>query len=94
MVSEIHIDPYSIANMPTFMTNANRFDPDEIVGGQDAPSPVPWQVSVRSYEYHFCGATILDATTLMCAAHCFPGSGLNGKTIRAGSTQKSSGGQV
>jgi len=80
--------------MPSYMTSATRFDPAAIVGGQDAPSSIPWQVSVRSYDWHFCGATIIDKTTLLCAAHCFPGSSISGKSIRAGSTQKSSGGQV
>ena len=80
--------------MPSYMTSANRFNQSEIVGGQDAPSSIPWQVSVRSYDWHFCGATIIDKTTLLCAAHCFEGSSITGKSIRAGSTQKSSGGQV
>ena len=77
------------------MTSATRFESLEVVGGQDAPSPIPWQVSVRSRSSHFCGATILDESTLLCAAHCFPGSSSTfGKTIRAGSTERSSGGQV
>jgi secreted trypsin-like serine protease len=71
------------------MTSADR-----IVGGEDAPSPIPWQVSVRSGSFHFCGATILDASTLLCAAHCFYQSSASGKSIRAGSVQKGSGGQV
>ena len=80
--------------MPSYMTSSNRFNTSEVVGGQDAPSPVPWQVSVRSWSSHFCGATILDESTLLCAAHCFSSSSTSGKTIRAGSTQRLSGGQV
>ena len=77
------------------MTSATRFESLEVVGGQDAPSPIPWQVSVQSRSSHFCGATILDESTLLCAAHCFPGSSSTfGKTIRAGSTKRSNGGQV
>merc|ERR1739846_242030 len=53
-----------------------------------------WQVSVRSGTFTFCGATILDASTILCAAHCFYQSSASGKSIRAGSTQKSSGGQI
>ena len=76
--------------MPAYMLNSDR-----IVGGVDAPTPIPWQVSVRSDSFHFCGATIIDASTVLCAAHCFyGGDGVSGKSIRAGSTQKSSGGQV
>merc|ERR1719273_2797508 len=81
--------PTECADMPQFMLDANR-----IVGGEAAPSPIPWQVSVRSGTWHFCGATILDASTLLSAAHCFYQSSANGKSIRAGSIQKSSGGQV
>lgn len=88
------------ASMPNFMTETNRFDPAEIVGGKPAPSPIPWQVSVQTGDYqngyfHFCGATILDEFTLISAAHCFDGEmETSSKVIRAGSTKKSSGGQV
>ena len=54
---------------------------DRIVGGQFAPTNIPWQaqVHVGDYSYmghkgqsgHFCGATILDAKTILSAAHCF-----------------------
>ena len=81
--------------MPSYMTSSTRFDTAEIVGGQDAPSPIPWQVSVQTWSSHFCGATLLDESTLLCAAHCFTDfSSTSGKTIRAGSTERSSGGQV
>ena len=86
--------------MPNFMTEATRFDPADIVGGRPAPSPIPWQVSVQRGDYqsgyfHFCGATILDEFTLISAAHCFDDEiGISSKVIRAGSTKKSSGGQV
>jgi hypothetical protein len=72
--------------MPSYMISSDR-----VVGGADTPSPIPWQVSVRSGSFHFCGATILDASTLLCAAHCQVSSS---NSIRAGSIQKSSGGQV
>ena len=90
-----------LAHLPTFMTTDNttdnRFKPAEIVGGQIAPSPIPWQVSVQSGGSHFCGGTILDTYTILSAAHCFDdyGGALDGYSIRAGSTKKqSSGGQV
>ena len=92
--------PLFSASMPTFMAETNRFDPAEIVGGKPAPAPIPWQVSVQRGDYqsgyvHFCGATILDEFTLISAAHCFDDEMENtSKVIRAGSTKKSSGGQV
>ena len=79
--------------MPTYMASASKIDPAEIVGGQDAPSPIPWQVSVQKYNSHFCGATILDNSTLLSAAHCFQGSN-SGVSIKAGSVSRTSGGQV
>ena len=44
----------------------------KIVGGQAAPSPIPWQASIRSWQSggHYCGGTILDAKTILTAAHC------------------------
>ena len=54
---------------------------DRIVGGEFAPANIPWQAQVHmgknSHYYdqlgeiHYCGATILDAKTILSAAHCF-----------------------
>ena len=72
--------------MPDFMKNADR-----IVGGEAAPSMIPWQVAMLSGSFQFCGGTILDSCTILTAAHC----GINtGHSIRAGSLDKQSGGQV
>merc|ERR1719242_2667750 len=74
------------ASMPTFMQNADR-----IVGGEAAPSMIPWQVAMLSGSFQFCGGTVLDSCTILTAAHC----GINtGHSIRAGSLDKTSGGQV
>merc|ERR1711997_1080761 len=72
--------------MPQFM-----LDTDRIVGGEAAPSPIPWQVAVLSGSFQFCGATILDESTLLCAAHCQVSTS---HSIRAGSVNRKSGGQV
>ena len=73
--------------MPTFMQEADR-----IVGGEAAPSPIPWQAAVLSSNGNqYCGATILDSHTLLCAAHCQPT--LSDK-IRVGSTHRYNEGQV
>ena len=80
------------ADMPDFMLDAARFVPSKIVGGEDAPLPIPWQVSVQSNNIHFCGATILDQVTLLSAASCFYGNTyVDGISIRAGSIHKSDG---
>ena len=76
-----NIKDYFLANMPSFMKN------DKIVGGQDAPSPIPWQI-IKQYG---CGGTILDSTTVLSAAHC---PYFIDEWIRAGSLKINSGGQV
>ena len=54
---------------------------NKIVGGEKAPTPIPWQVHVHITPYNLCrprngtcscGGTILDETTILSAAHCFP----------------------
>ena len=43
-----------------------------IVGGNNAPAPIPWQVHVHYKISGFsCGGTILDEETILSAAHCF-----------------------
>ena len=63
-----------------------------IVGGEAAPLPIPWQVSVRNCpagKCHKCGGTILDKMTVMSAAHCFyKDQNMSGWYITAGVTDK------
>ena len=55
---------------------------NKIVNGKTAPSPIPWQVHLRqgsptgSFTY-FCGGTIIDAKTILTAAHCYANKDLN-----------------
>jgi len=73
----------SCGQFPSFMTG------DRIVGGVAAAEPIPWQVAVRNGNWQFCGGTILDETTVMCAAHCFDkGQSMSGYNIRAGVKNK------
>ena len=76
------------ALVPQFMIN-NR-----IVGGQPAESMIPWQVSIRTNGFHFCGGTILDSKTILSAAHCFQkGTSTRVYTIKAGSTKNAKSGE-
>merc|ERR1711962_1186808 len=73
----------SCGNFPSFMKV------DRIVGGEAAALPIPWQVAVRQGNWQFCGGSILDETTIMCAAHCFTkGQSMSGISIRAGVKDK------
>merc|ERR1712227_955088 len=73
------------AKVPSWMKSAfTSFD--RIVGGANAGSAIPWQVSLRnsaSGSTHFCGGTILDANTVLSAAHCFH-NGHQGVVVVAG----------
>lgn len=55
----------------------------------------PWQVSVQDAEGHFCGGSIIDANTIVTAAHCLEGYDASEIRIRAGVLKLSSrGGQT
>ena len=64
-----------------------------IVNGDNAPEPIPWQVSIWSPEGkgHTCGGTILDEKTILTARHCVDFSNTTGHFVKtfvlAGSTK-------
>ena len=54
------------------MKEAMKGRNSKIVGGDNAPFPIPWQVHVHYKRSGFsCGGTILDEETILSAAHCF-----------------------
>merc|ERR1712018_1011848 len=64
--------------MKTAMSAVTGFD--RIINGAKASSPIPWQAHIRETGHTdgggFCGGTILDATTVLTAAHCFWNNGV------------------
>merc|ERR1711997_157653 len=71
------------AKIPSWMkSDLARSDPStRIVNGKTAPSPIPWQVHLRQGSPtagfgYFCGGTIIDAKTILTAAHCYHGKNL------------------
>lgn len=55
--------------------DAGKMSFDEyIVGGRNArQGELPWQVSVRYYNSHFCGGIIMNDQWIITAAHCVKG---------------------
>ena len=66
---------------------------DAIVGGNESATGArPYQVSLQSGGEHYCGGSIIDATTIVTAAHCVQGENAAGTMIRAGVTDVTSAG--
>jgi len=65
----------------------------QIVGGEAASAgDFPFIVSLSQGGSHFCGGVLLNANTVVTAAHCSVGQSASSVKVRAGSLQRSSGG--
>merc|ERR1711981_279627 len=79
------------AKIPSWIKSKLSFM--RIVNGQTAQAPIPWQAHMRQGSPtggfgFFCGGTILDAKTILTAAHCYHGKDLTATNyfIAAGAT--------
>jgi len=84
------------AKIPSWIKSKLSFM--RIVNGQTAQAPIPWQAHMRQGSPtggfgYFCGGTIIDAKTILTAAHCYHGKNLNAGNyfITAGIVHVSSG---
>ncbi|XP_050303752.1 trypsin alpha-3-like [Anthonomus grandis grandis] len=58
--------------VPTNCTTENVTIDTRIVGGTEADiRQVPYQVSLKYFDQHFCGGTLITPDTVITAAHCF-----------------------
>ncbi|XP_066260719.1 trypsin 3A1-like [Euwallacea similis] len=82
--------------VPPFLRNWTDVSTIRIVGGHDADiTDYPYQVSIMIDGQHVCGGSILTPNFILCAAHCFADeSRVSHITVRAGSSYRTSGGQI
>lgn len=67
----------------------------EIVGGELANAgDFPFIVSLQRSGSHFCGGTLVNANTVITAAHCSTGQSASAVTVRAGSLKRNTGGTL
>lgn len=76
---------------------AKRRPDGRIVNGREArEGEFPFQMSLRRLTVHICGASVLDGSWAITAAHCIDGHENQPQefTLRLGSVRRSSGGSV
>uniref|UniRef100_A0A182P9B2 Metalloendopeptidase n=1 Tax=Anopheles epiroticus TaxID=199890 RepID=A0A182P9B2_9DIPT len=86
-----------IRRLNSLYPNLPRGQQARIVGGSDtAIENHPYQVSLRRLHKHTCGGAILNANTILTAAHCVDDADLAAADyeVRAGSTFRNEGGQL
>ncbi|XP_064537856.1 trypsin alpha-3-like [Drosophila montana] len=72
----------------------NKWRPRIINGGPIDIQDAPWQVAVLNDSAPHCGGSIYSENIIITAAHCVVLITADHLTVRAGSAQQSSGGQV
>jgi trypsin len=92
----MHFQSLAALAMPAVaMAVAIPQDTVQIVGGVAASQgDVPFIVSMQKSGSHICGGSLLNANTVLTAAHCAEGQSASSIKIRAGSLNRSSGGTL
>ena len=76
----------AIPQDPTEIPDWENGSQEDIVGGSAAAAgEFPFIVSLQRSGSHFCVGTLLNANTVLTAAHCAVGQTASSLTIRAGS---------
>ncbi|KAF2024016.1 trypsin [Setomelanomma holmii] len=80
---------------PVFTENPSTDDADIVGGVAASAGDFPFIVSLQtSSGSHFCGGSLLNANTVLTAAHCTVDQTASSLRVRAGSLQRSSGGTL
>jgi trypsin len=92
----MHFQSLAALAMPAVaMAVAIPQDTVQIVGGVAASQgDVPFIVSMQKSGSHICGGSLLNANTVLTAAHCAEGQSASSIKVRAGSLNRSSGGTL
>ncbi|KAF5287792.1 hypothetical protein FQA39_LY15728 [Lamprigera yunnana] len=65
-----------------------------VVGGETAADgQFPYQVSIRYYDSHNCGGSVINKNTILTAAHCLDGYSPSSLTVIVGTKHISEGGE-
>ncbi|KAJ8955232.1 hypothetical protein NQ318_000258 [Aromia moschata] len=81
--------------LPTNSSAPDTAPAPRIVGGHETDiEHNPWTLALLYYRQHFCGDVEIHAQWALTAAHCLEGVEVINLSVRAGSTTKSSGGQI
>ena len=74
----------------------NPFTPQgRIVGGRETSiEEHPWQVSLQTFGFHFCGGSIISKDTILTAGHCTTSYPASYITVRVGSSRTARGGAL
>ena len=74
----------------------NPFTPQGlIVGGRETSiEEHPWQVSLQSRGFHFCGGSIISKDVVLTAGHCTTSYPASSMSVRVGSSRTASGGSL
>ncbi|EAT87042.2 hypothetical protein HBI56_139780 [Parastagonospora nodorum] len=84
---------YGAAIPQEFPENWDETSEDIVGGVTAAQGDVPFIVSVSlSGVGHYCGGSLINANTVVSAAHCYQGETATDFSVRAGSLNKNSGG--
>ena len=76
----------AIPQDPTEIPDWENGSQEDIVGGTTASAgEFPFIVSLQRSGSHFCGGTLLNANTILTAAHCAVGQTASSLSVRAGS---------
>ncbi|XP_016967467.1 trypsin beta-like [Drosophila biarmipes] len=76
-------------------TISSKWISNRILGGHSVSiESVPWQTSLQKYGDHWCGAVIYSDKIVLTAAHCTKDASPSIFSVRVGSSNSASGGQV